>query len=64
MERKFVAPTPQTVTRDISILDLIQTQGLFICPHCQAANKIMVFATFEDLKTHIRKGCIAYRYRR
>ncbi|MBA7490233.1 hypothetical protein ES702_00768 [subsurface metagenome] len=64
MERKFVAPKPQTVSGDIRVLDLLQTQGLFMCPHCRAANKIMVFATLEDLKTHIRKGCISYRYRR
>lgn len=64
MQGKFVAPKPRTVSRDIRVLDLLRTEGLFWCPHCYNANKIMVFVTMHDLKLHIRKGCIPYRYRK
>lgn len=64
MHRKFVAPKPRTISSMIKVLDLLRTQGLFWCPHCWAVNKIMVFVSMEDLKTHIRKGCIPYRYRK
>lgn len=43
-----------------SLTEICKEQGLFPCPHCLGRDVIMVFATFKDLRTHVKRGCKHY----